>query len=73
MKAPVSIRAFAPEDMDAVIDLLQDVSAFRPDAETVSVLAEAFASQANCYACVATQDCRLIPEGRLAHTVRDHA
>ena len=63
MTAPVSIRAFASEDIDAVIDLLQDVSAHRPEANAVPLLAEAFTALENCYACVATQNGRLIAFG----------
>lgn len=63
MTAQVSIRAFVPEDMDAVIDLLQDVSAYRPAAQTVPALVDAFAAQADCHACVAVRDGRLVAFG----------
>ncbi len=63
MMTLVSIREFAPEDMSAVIDLLQDVSGYRPRADAVLALAEAFASQADCHAVVAIQDGRLIAFG----------
>ncbi len=63
MTSPTSIRAFAPEDVDAVIDLLQDVSAFRPSADEVPGLALAFSSLSNCYACVATRGDRLLGFG----------
>jgi GNAT superfamily N-acetyltransferase len=59
----VTIRAFVPEDIDAVIDLLQDVSAYRPDADIAPSLAKAFAAQTNSYACVAIQDGRPIGFG----------
>jgi GNAT superfamily N-acetyltransferase len=61
--ALVNIREFVPEDMDAVIDLLQDVSAYRPALQAVKTLAEAFAAQADCYACVAMRDGRLVAFG----------
>lgn len=63
MKALLSIRAFVPKDMDAVIDLLQDVSAFRPVAQTVPALSEAFAAQADCHGCVAELDGRIVAFG----------
>ena len=56
MTMPVTIRDFVPEDINAVIDLLQDVSAYRPPAEEVPNLAIAFSSLSNCYACVAIQE-----------------
>ena len=65
MIAQLSIRTFEPEDMGAVIDMLQDVSAYRPDADTVTTLAEAFAAQTDCQACVAIQGGRLIAFGSL--------
>ena len=63
MTAPVNVRAFVPEDMDAVIDLLQDVSVYRPAAQTVSALADAFAAQADCHAFVAVRDGMLVAFG----------
>jgi GNAT superfamily N-acetyltransferase len=61
--SPVTVRAFVPEDIDVVIELLQDVSAYRPPADTVLLLAKTFAVQPNCYACVAVQDGRPIGFG----------
>lgn len=63
MTSPVTVRAFVPGDIDVVIDLLQDVSAYRPPADTVLLLAKAFAVQPCCYACVAVQDGRPIGFG----------
>ena len=63
MTNPVTVRAFVPEDIDVVIDLLQDVSAYRPPADAILLLAKAFAVQPSCYACVAVQDGRLIGFG----------
>uniref|UniRef100_UPI0040478904 GNAT family N-acetyltransferase n=1 Tax=Orrella sp. TaxID=1921583 RepID=UPI0040478904 len=63
MTAAVGVRAFVPEDMGAVIDMLQDVSAYRPAAQIVPALADAFATQANCYACVAVSDGRVVAFG----------
>ena len=53
MAVPVSIRAFESGDMGAVIDLLQDVSMYRPASSTISTLAEKFLNQENSYGCVA--------------------
>ncbi len=63
MTALVSVRAFVPEDMEAVIDLLQHVSAYRPAAQTVPALADAFAAHADCHACVAVRGGRLVAFG----------
>lgn len=63
MKALVTIRAFAPEDMCAVMEMLQDVSDYRPSAHEISSLPIAFLSTSNAYACVAMQDERLIGFG----------
>lgn len=63
MKAPLILRMFEPEDIDAVIDLLQDVSAYRPAADAVPVLSETFSVQPDCYACVAMQEGRLVAFG----------
>lgn len=63
MTAPVTIREFAQEDINAVIDLLQDVSAYRPSADEVPNLAIAFSSLSNCYACVAIQEHKVLGFG----------
>lgn len=63
MTVLVSVRAFVPEDIDSVIDLLQEVSAYRPAAQTVPAVAEAFAAQADCHAYVADLEGRLIAFG----------
>ncbi len=65
MKAPLILRAFEPEDIDAVIDLLQDVSVYRPAADAFPVLAETFLAQPDCYACVAMQEGRLVAFGSI--------
>lgn len=65
MTVPVHIRTFMPEDMSAVIDILQDLSAYRPAVESVPALAEAFVAQADCHACVATQGGRVIAFGSI--------
>ena len=65
VKNPVTIRTFVPEDMDIVIDLLQEVSAYRPVNETAPTLAKAFADQANSYGCVALQDGQVIGFGSI--------
>lgn len=59
----VSIRAFVPEDIGLVIDLLQDVSTYRPATINVTEQAKAFAAQADCHACVAIRNGRLIAFG----------
>lgn len=53
MKANVSLRPFAPEDAEQVVELLQNISAYRPDSEKVPLLANIFAGQQESYACVA--------------------
>lgn len=52
MKAKVSLRPFAPEDAEQVVDLLQHISDYRPDSEKVPELAHIFAEQKESYACV---------------------
>jgi len=63
MTMPVTIRDFVPEDINAVIDLLQDVSAYRPPADELPNLAIAFSSLSNCYACVAIQEHKVLGFG----------
>lgn len=63
MTESVSVRAFVPEDMDAVIDLLQDVSGYRPAAQTAPALGDSFAYQSDCHAFVAVRDGRLVAFG----------
>lgn len=63
MTVPLNIRAFAPEDIAAVIDLLQDVSIYRPAADAFPALAETFSAQLDCRACVAMLDGRLVAFG----------
>lgn len=70
MTTPLSIRAFAPEDMGKVIDLLQDVSAYRPPANEEPNLALVFSSLSNCYACVAIQGDRLLGFGSIFFLTR---
>ena len=65
MITAVRFGEFTPEDMEAVIDLLQDVSAYRPSANESSSLANAFSSSPNCYACVATQEDKLLGFGSI--------
>ena len=63
MTMPVTIRDVVPEDINAVIDLLQDVSAYRPPAEEIPNMAIAFSSLTNCYACVAIQEHKVLGFG----------
>ena len=59
------LRPFADDDIEAVIDLLQDVSAYRPPANTVADLARRFTQVGNCHACVAVLDGRVVAFGSL--------
>jgi glucosamine-phosphate N-acetyltransferase len=59
----VKIRAFEPKDVGVVIDLLQDVSEYRPATDTILALAEEFVARENCYACVAIFDGSVIGFG----------
>jgi glucosamine-phosphate N-acetyltransferase len=52
-------------DVYTVIDLLQDVSAYRPDPAEVTKLGQSFASQGDSYACVAVHGERLVGFGSL--------
>lgn len=72
MKSMVTIRAFMLEDIDSVIELLQDVSCYRPDAETVPALANAFATLSDRHGCVALCDGRLVGFGSVfvLHRIR---
>ncbi|GAB3186929.1 GNAT family N-acetyltransferase [Hydrogenophaga aquatica] len=63
MNAHVTIRKFEPADIGTVINLLQDVSDYRPNAEAILSLAEAFATQPDCHACVAVWNNRLVGFG----------
>lgn len=60
-----SLRAFAADDVKQVIDLLQDVSPFRPAEDSLAELARCFAAQADCYACVAVAGEEVIGFGAL--------
>ncbi len=70
MTKPFRIRAYAPEDTAAVIDLLQEVSIFRPSAREIPRLAETFGSVPNLYACVVIQGHRLIGFGSVFFLTR---
>ncbi len=59
------LRPFAASDIEAVIELLQDVSAYRPPADTVADLARYFTTLENCHAWVAVLDGRLVAFGSL--------
>lgn len=65
MNSKISLRPFTSSDAEQVIDLLQDVSVYRPDPASVSTLARQFAEQENSYACVAMRGVRLIGFGSL--------
>lgn len=64
MKIP-TIRRFSPSDIYDVIELLQDVSDFRPDPSVIPEIAEDFHCQTNCHAYVATSDQRLVGFGSI--------
>jgi GNAT superfamily N-acetyltransferase len=51
--------------MGAVIDLLQDVSVYRPAANTIPKLAGEFLNQENAYGCVAIHNGNLIGFGSI--------
>ena len=54
------IRSFCVSDFGAVVDLLQDVSAFRPDGSLSEALADRFAGQPLTYGVVAEQKGEII-------------
>lgn len=59
------LRPFAADDIEAVIDLLQDVSAYRPPAQALADLARSFTDLGNSHACVAVLDGRVVAFGSL--------
>lgn len=61
----VKIRPFFPEDIEQVIDLLQEVSIYRPGLDMLPCLARNFLSPNSSYACVATQNKSVIAFGSL--------
>lgn len=61
----VKIRKFSSDDIYDVIELLQDVSKYRPKASDIPALAEAFHTQKYCHAYVAFFDNRIIGFGSL--------
>lgn len=65
MQASVILRTFVPEDADQVVELLQDVSIYRPDSAKALELARIFAEQKESYACVAAYGERLVGFGSL--------
>ena len=52
MNLLLSMRAYMQKYLDALIDILHYVRAYRPDAENVPFLAEAYMIQAGCQPCV---------------------
>lgn len=65
MQASIRLRPFAAEDAEQVVELLQDVSVYRPDSAKVFELGRIFAEQKDSYACVAAHDERLVGFGSL--------
>lgn len=51
-----TIRSFELEDMACVVDMLQDVSPFRPASEKLCELGSRFIENSSSYACVAVCD-----------------
>lgn len=65
MTVQLVVRPFVPDDIAPVVELLQDVSAFRPAPDSVAELVRCFAQQADCYACVAAHDGEVVGFGSL--------
>lgn len=65
MKVSVRLRPFSADDVEEVIDLLQDVSVYRPDSAKVLEMGRVFARQKDSYACVAVRGERLVGFGSL--------
>lgn len=65
MTVQLVVRPFAPDDIEPVVDLLQDVSAYRPSPGAIGELALRFAELDNCYACVAVHGDRVIAFGSM--------
>ncbi len=70
MAKPFRIRAYEPDDTPTVIDLLQEVSIYRPSAHEIPRLAETFASVSDVYACVVIQGHRVIGFGSVFFLTR---
>lgn len=60
-----TLRIFVPKDADRVFELLQDVSAYKPDAYKASELVRHFAEHKDTYACVAFSKRSLVGFGSL--------
>ena len=65
MNISLEIRTFALQDVDQVIDLLQEISIYRPNPCDALQLAAAFLSQKDAYACVAAQGLRIVAFGSI--------
>lgn len=61
----IQIREFRPEDMRVVTNLLQNVSKFEPKSESLEQLAISFLAGKGRYACVASNDGRVIGFGSI--------
>lgn len=59
------LRTFVAQDVNQVIELLQEVSVFRPDPLEVPTLASHFESQENSYACVALHGLQIVGFGSI--------
>jgi len=65
VKTKVSLRPFAPENAQQVVNLLQDVSAYQPDQDKIQDLARSFAEQQYSIACVAVYNGSVVGFGSL--------
>jgi GNAT superfamily N-acetyltransferase len=52
MREKLNVRPFVPQDMTEVIELLQEISSFRPAAESISEIGSRFVENKGAYACV---------------------
>lgn len=65
MNDGVSLRPFAIEDAEQVFDMLQYISAYRPDPRKLTELAQIFVGQKESYACVAMYNQNVVGFGCL--------
>ena len=65
MNIVASLRSFVPEDADRVIELLQDVSTYKPDPAKTPALVRHFTEQVDTHACVAITGDRVVGFGSI--------
>jgi GNAT superfamily N-acetyltransferase len=63
MNENIILRPFEAKDFQAVIDLLQHISAYRPALDIIEELPHTFVQQTDNYSCVAVRDKRVIAFG----------